>query len=106
MKNILIAISFLMLLSFSRNSDNKTNDIITKGKTIGSSFTLINDTKEKVSIYTGTGFVSLNKGSKTSIGCNVGKEVCWAESGKKKDVIFKITKEMCEKTLKLSALMK
>jgi hypothetical protein len=73
---------------------------------IGSSFSLINDTKEKVSIYTGTGFVSLNKGSKTSIGCNVGKEVRWAESGKKGDVIFKITKDMCGETLKLSKLMK
>lgn len=73
---------------------------------IGSSFSLINDTKEKVSIHTGTGFVSLNKGSKTSIGCNVGKEVRWAESGKKGDVIFKITKDMCGETLKLSGLMK
>jgi hypothetical protein len=73
---------------------------------IGSSFSLINDTKEKVSIYTGTGFVSLNKGSKTSIGCNVGKEVRWAEGGKKGDVIFKITKDMCGETLKLSKLMK
>jgi hypothetical protein len=73
---------------------------------IGSSFSLINDTKEKVSIYTGTGFVSLNKGSKTSIDCNVGKEVRWAESVKKGDVIFKITDDMCGETLKLSTLMK
>jgi hypothetical protein len=73
---------------------------------IGSSFSLINDTKEKVSIYTGTGFVSLNKGSKTSIDCNVGKEVRWAESGKKGDVIFKITDDMCGETLKLSTLVK
>jgi hypothetical protein len=73
---------------------------------IGSSFLLINDTKNKVSIYTGTGFVSLNKGSKTSIACNVDKEVRWAESGKKLEVIFKITNDMCGKTLKLSELMK
>ncbi len=73
---------------------------------IESSFSLINDTKDKVSIHTGTGFVSLNKGSKTSIGCNVGKEVRWANEGKKGDVIFKITSDMCGKTLKLSTLMK
>ena len=73
---------------------------------VGESFSLINDTKDKISIHTGTGFVSLNKGSKTSISCNVGKEVRWAESGKKGDVIFKITKEMCGETLKLSELMK
>ena len=50
--------------------------------------------------------MSLNKGSKTSIGCNVGKAVRWANEGKKGDVIFKITADMCGKTLKLSELMK
>ena len=38
--------------------------------------------------------MSLNKGSKTSIGCNVGKEVRWANEGKKGEVIFKITADM------------
>ena len=74
--------------------------------TIGSSFTLINDTKEKVWIYTGSGFVSLNKGSKTSIGCSIGKEVRFAESGKKGVVIFKITSSHCGKTIKLSEYTK
>ena len=69
------------------------------------SFKLINDTKEKVSIHTGSGFVSLNKGSSTSITCNTGKEVRWADSGKKGDVIFKISSEHCGKTLKLSKFL-
>jgi hypothetical protein len=84
----------------------KQNDAIIKTETIESSFSLINDSKDKISIYTGTGFVSLNKGSRTSIGCNIGKEVRWANEGKKGDVIFKITIEMCGKTLKLSELTK
>ena len=104
MKTLVLA---LATITFSLTSfttiDNKE---IKTEISIGSSFSLINDTKDKVSIYTGTGFVSLNKGSKTSIGCNVGKEVRWAESGKKGDVIFKITKDMCGETLKLSKLMK
>ncbi|NHN27392.1 hypothetical protein FIA58_017060 [Flavobacterium jejuense] len=98
---MLVSFSFV-LVSFNALETSKSSI----EKNIGASFSLINDTKDKVSIYTGTGFVSLNKGSKTSIGCNVGKEVRWAESGKKGDVIFKITKEMCGKTLKLSNLMK
>ena len=102
MKTIFILFSFICLSSFN---DIQTNNLQVEIN-VASSFSLINDTKDKVSIHTGTGFVSLNKGSKTSIGCNVGKEVCWAESGKKRDVIFKITKDICGKTLKLSELTK
>jgi hypothetical protein len=99
---IILAILSLGLISFTTKKVCKSSIEIN----IGESFSLINDTKDKVSIHTGTGFVSLNKGSKTSIGCNIGKEVRWAESGKKGAVIFKITKDMCGETLKLSELMK
>ena len=106
MKLVILALSFVMLTSFG------TVEKVILGKTLGTevvvgeSFSLINDSKDKISIHTGTGFVSLNKGSKTSIGCNVGKEVRWGNEGKKGDVIFKITADMCGKTLKLSELMK
>ena len=106
MKKAILLLSFVVLSSF-----NSTSNVDFKLKSnvsivIGESFSLINDSKDKISIYTGTGFVSLNKGSKTSIGCNVGKEVRWANEGKKGDVIFKITSDMCGKTLKLSELTK
>ena len=78
------------------------NEIRNNTKVISSSFTLLNDTKEAVSVHTGSGFVTLQKGSKTSISCNVGKEVSWAESGKKKGVIFKISSDMCGETVRLS----
>ena len=84
----------------------KKNNAIIREESIESSFSLINDSKDKISIHTGTGFVSLNKGSKTRIGCNIGKEVRWANEGKKGDVIFKISSEMCGKTLKLSEVAK
>ena len=106
MKLAILALSFVMLTAFG------TVEKVILGKTLGTevvvgeSFSLINDSKDKISIHTGTGFVSLNKGSKTSIGCNVGKEVRWGNEGKKGDVIFKITADMCGKTLKLSELMK
>lgn len=106
MKLAILALSFVMLCSFGTiervGLENTSNTEVV----FGESFSLINDSKDKISIHTGTGFVSLNKGSKTSIGCNVGKEVRWANKGKKGDIIFKITADMCGKTLKLSELMK
>jgi len=104
MKNTLFALALLSLsLSSFTTFEKKSIRIETK---IESSFSLINDTKDKVSIHTGTGFASLNKGSKTSIGCNIGKEVRWANEGKKGDILFKITSEMCGKTIKLSEFIK
>lgn len=104
MKSVLI-IMYFSFVGLNVVNINNTEATL-KVTTIESSFSLINDSKDKISIHTGTGFVSLNKGSKTSIGCNVGKEVRWANEGKKGDVIFKITADMCGKTLKLSELTK
>ncbi len=69
------------------------------------SFKLINDTSSKVRLHTGSGFVTLNKGSKTSIGCRVGKKVSLAEKGKKKKTLFTIKSDMCGETLDLSDFM-
>ncbi|QHI38542.1 hypothetical protein IMCC3317_39350 [Kordia antarctica] len=105
MKLTLIAISLLSILSFSEVTQTTTTEIDTTEEVYGSSFSLVNDTKNKISIYTGSGYVSLNKGSKTSISCKVGKTVHWASKGKKGDVIFKITSDMCGETVKLSKVM-
>lgn len=104
MKTVILACSALVCVSFSE-MNLPTRSTIKTEITTSSSFSLINDTKEKVSIYTGTGFVSLNKGSKTSIGCNTGKEVRWANKGKKGAVIFKIESKHCGKTIKLSEVI-
>ena len=106
MKTILLVFGLVFLSAFTtlENTNGKILDsAITE--TPVASLSLLNDTKEKVSIYTGSGFVSLNKGSKTSITCNTKKEVRWANKGKKGDVIFKITNEMCGKTIKLSKFL-
>lgn len=103
MKTLLLACAVVLFSAFtSIENSNLTSDQTSIETSVYASFSLVNDTKEKVSIHTGSGFVSLNKGSKTSITCNKGKEVRWAESGKKRDVIFKITDDMCGKTIKLS----
>ena len=104
MKTIIAALAMVSLTAFTtpKKKHVAVNETVV---TVGSSFSLVNDTKEKVSIYTGTGFVSLNKGSKTSITCKIGKEVRWAKSGRKDDVIFKIEDKHCGKTLKLSKLI-
>ncbi|MCG8732425.1 hypothetical protein [Tenacibaculum finnmarkense] len=105
MKIVLVIISVVSLMSFTTIENATKNLRIEKEEiTLGSSISLVNDTKDKVSIYTGTGFVSLNKGSKTSISCKVGKEVRWANKGRKGKVIFKIESKHCGKTLKLSKL--
>lgn len=104
MKRIILLFSLILLTSFGTTKPSNSKNRFEFGKAVASSFSLINDTKEKVSIHTGTGFVSLNKGAKTSISCNVGKEVRWADAGKKGDVIFKITADSCGKTFKLSEL--
>lgn len=105
MKFIIIAISVFASLSFSSITETTETAVETTKEIYGSSFKLINDTKNKVSIYTGSGYVTLNKGSKTSISCKVGKTVHWASKGKKGDVIFKITSDMCGETIKLSKVM-
>jgi hypothetical protein len=105
MKLTIIAISLLSLLSFSEVPQTTTTEIDNTEEVYGSSFSLVNDTKNKISIYTGSGYVSLNKGSKTSISCKVGKTVHWASKGRKGDVIFKITSDMCGETVKLSKVM-
>ena len=94
MKKAILLLSFVVLTSFSTIPNPEINSNLKTEAVLGESFSLINDSKDKISIHTGTGFVSLNKGSKTSIGCNVGKEVRWANEGKKGDVIFKITADM------------
>ncbi len=106
MKNITLLLTFALFCSFTTTSKGTHYSKFTTITSIESSITFINDSKEKITIHTGTGIVSLNKGSKTSIGCNVGKEVCWAENGKKGEIIFKITAEMCGKTFKLSEFAK
>jgi len=103
MKTLLLACAVVLFSAFSTTENcNVSSDQSTMEASTFASFSLVNDTKEKVSIHTGSGFVSLNKGSKTSITCKKGKEVRWAESGKKRDVIFEITDDMCGKTIKLS----
>jgi len=104
MKIIIATLALVSLTAFvspDKNITVNTETVIS----VGSSFKLINDTKNKVRVYTGSGFVSLNKGSKTSISCNTGKEVRWANKGKKGDVIFKIASKHCGKTIKLSEVM-
>lgn len=94
---LMIAVGFGVLSFIPSNTEVVNSEIVQS-----SSFSLMNDTKEAVSIHTGGGFVTLQKGGKTSITCNVGKEVRWANSGTKGDLIFKIDDSMCGTTVKLS----
>lgn len=106
MKTIVAIFTVVLLSSFTMTSkNNKTESNKDEVTLTLASFKLVNDTKSKVSIHTGSGFVSLNKGGSTSISCNTGKEVRWADSGSKGDVIFKISNDHCGKTIKLSKFL-
>ena len=102
MKNLLLLGAIALTLTSFTSADVKTELTTTSTSVVAKSFTILNDTKESVSIHTGSGFVTLNKGSKTSVSCNTGKEVSLADSGKKTKTIFKITDDMCGGTVKLS----
>ena len=105
MKKLASIFALFILLSAFTKMPHESNLPTNSKEILSDSFSLINDTSEKVTLHTGTGIVSLNKGSKTSISCKVGKEVCWAENGKKLKVIFKIETVHCGETLKLSSFL-
>jgi hypothetical protein len=69
-------------------------------------FKLVNDTTQQVRIHTGSGVVSMNKrGGMTSITCTAGRKVYTAPKGIKDRFLFKVTSDMCNKTVKLSKYM-
>lgn len=68
---------------------------------------IVNDTKQDIHIYTGTGHVKLTHGGgSTSVSCKEGREICTSNKGKKGAVIFKIEASMCGKAIKLSSFLK
>lgn len=99
---VIIAISttFLTVSAFAKTQN--TAIVSLYYSTALSSFKILNDTDNDVQIYTGSGFVELNKGASTSLTCEAGKEIRSANKGKKGDVIFTIDDSMCGKTVKLS----
>lgn len=65
---------------------------------VGSRYTILNDTDEKVRVHTGYGETTLNpNGGRTSVTCDPGKKV--KVDG---DVIFEVTSDMCGETVRLS----
>ncbi|WP_291727141.1 hypothetical protein [Bernardetia sp.] len=104
MKNVFLSLAFLAsvsLISFTSPTSNNTSKgsetFAPKG-----SFKILNDTGSKLSIYTGSGYVTLNNGSSTSVSCNTGKKVYTASKGTKDDFLFEIESSMCGTTVRLS----
>lgn len=100
MKKIILMLAVVGTFSFAFANEitNQPSGGEHKAEISGKKITLINDTSEKLKIHTGSGSVSLNpRGGKTSFSCNPGKKV--KADGK---VIFKVTDDMCGKTIKLS----
>lgn len=104
MKKISLTLFLISLLSIAPVFAKPTNKLFFENvsSTISGSFKILNDTDADVQIYTGSGFVELNKGASTSVTCEAGREIRKANKGKKGDVIFTVEDSMCGKTVKLS----
>ena len=96
----ILTILFTSNLVFAKSQVNLSE--INFRPTIKGSFKILNDTETDVQIYTGSGFVELNKGASTSLTCEAGREIRKANKGKKGDVLFMVNDSMCGKTIKLS----
>ena len=104
MKNVFLSLAFLASVSFMSFTSPTSNNA-SKGSEIFApkgSFKILNDTGSKISIYTGSGYVTLNNGSSTSVSCNTGKKVYTASKGTKDDFLFEIESSMCGTTVRLS----
>lgn len=104
MKRHFFFLACFLFVSFSLDALANTEREAFLGK---GSVKIVNDTKQDIHIYTGTGHVKLNHGGgSTSVSCEDGKEICMSNKGKKGGVIFKIDASMCGKTVKLSSYLK
>lgn len=104
MKKIAILLTLVLIFTTTAVFAKTTNvsaEIHSNVSNSGS-FKILNDTDGDVQIYTGSGFVELNKGASTSVTCEAGREIRKANKGKKGDVIFTVEDSMCGKTVKLS----
>lgn len=98
----LLCCSCSLMLANAEAPTGNSSDHLTIANSEKESITLINDTPNKLKIHTGTGEVTLNaRGGRTSFSCTVGKTI-------KADgaVIFKVSEDMCGKTIKLSEYIK
>lgn len=98
----LLCCSCSLLLVNAAAPITNSSDNIYIANSGGDNITLINDTQNKLKIHTGTGEVTLNaRGGRTSFSCTIGKTV--KADG---NVIFKVSEDMCGKTIKLSEYIK
>jgi len=106
MKKTIVAVFGIVLLSsFSKGISNKKEGGNNIETSLNTSFVLMNDTNQKISINTTKGVVYLFDGCTTSIECNIGEDIRWGKANEKDGVIFKITTNMCGEVLKFSDLV-
>lgn len=107
MKKVLIPFGFLAMLLVGASFTNVGGNIAKNDVVVLNGFVkIVNDTPNKVEIHTGSGYTTLNaRGGSTSVGCDEGKKISFANKGKKGNVIFTINSDMCGKTVKLSAYL-
>ena len=101
-KLLLVLLGLFVLSSFSKNSvvNNNSDSYLINENSVIESFKLMNDTHEKVIIYTDSGLVYLRQGSTTNVNCNIGS------NREKGNIIYEVEDDnMCGGVLKLSRLV-
>ncbi|MCG9910166.1 MAG: hypothetical protein MH137_02605 [Flavobacteriales bacterium] len=103
-KVAIMAVAFLSVAALNAGNELPKNNIVVETPVVAS-MKVLNDTGSEVTIHTGTGHVTLQKGGSTSFSCEVGKKVSLSNGSKPTKTLFTIEDSMCGTTVKLSKYM-
>jgi hypothetical protein len=104
MKKLFVPFGFVALLLVMASFTNVKVNVVSGNVVLADGFVkIVNDTPNKVEIHTGSGYTTLYpRGGSTSVKCEEGRKISFADGGKKGKTIFTINSNMCGKTVKLS----
>lgn len=100
-KVTILAAAFLSIAFLNAANELPKNSIVVESP-MAASIKVLNDTGSEVTIHTGSGHVTLQKGGSTSFSCEAGKKVSLSNGSKPTKTLFTIDDSMCGKTIKLS----
>jgi 3-isopropylmalate dehydratase small subunit len=100
-KVAILAVAFFSFAALNAGNELPKNNIVVETP-VAASMKVLNDTGSEVTIHTGTGHVTLQKGGSTSFSCDPGKKVSLSNGSKPTKLLFTIEESMCGKTIKLS----
>lgn len=103
-KVAIMAVAFLSVAALNAGNELPKNNIVVETPVVAS-MKVLNDTGSEVTIHTGTGHVTLQKGGSTSFSCDAGKKISLSNGSKATKLLFVVDDSMCGTTVKLSKYM-